>query len=128
MLGLRTLRSSLTGLKQSLRNYSTNLSRNSNKASVYVHWPYCAKICPYCDFNKYTNHQKVDHNRMKLSLLKELEYFLHLKTQNNPNLQISSLYFGKNTQIFAPFNFAKEAELLLLPRYNILCAFLTYID
>lgn len=20
---------------------------------VYVHWPYCAKICPYCDFNVY---------------------------------------------------------------------------
>ena len=19
--------------------------------AVYVHWPYCAKICPYCDFN-----------------------------------------------------------------------------
>lgn len=21
------------------------------KLGVYVHWPYCAKICPYCDFN-----------------------------------------------------------------------------
>lgn len=20
---------------------------------IYVHWPYCAKICPYCDFNVY---------------------------------------------------------------------------
>ena len=20
---------------------------------VYVHWPYCARICPYCDFNVY---------------------------------------------------------------------------
>ena len=20
---------------------------------VYIHWPYCAKICPYCDFNVY---------------------------------------------------------------------------
>ena len=19
--------------------------------AVYVHWPYCARICPYCDFN-----------------------------------------------------------------------------
>ena len=20
---------------------------------IYVHWPYCAKVCPYCDFNVY---------------------------------------------------------------------------
>ena len=19
--------------------------------AIYVHWPYCARICPYCDFN-----------------------------------------------------------------------------
>lgn len=22
-----------------------------SKLGVYVHWPYCARICPYCDFN-----------------------------------------------------------------------------
>ncbi|MBS0333919.1 MAG: coproporphyrinogen III oxidase, partial [Proteobacteria bacterium] len=21
------------------------------KLGVYIHWPYCARICPYCDFN-----------------------------------------------------------------------------
>ena len=23
----------------------------SEPLGVYVHWPYCARICPYCDFN-----------------------------------------------------------------------------
>lgn len=23
--------------------------------AVYIHWPYCARICPYCDFNVYKN-------------------------------------------------------------------------
>ena len=25
--------------------------RGASRLGVYVHWPYCAKICPYCDFN-----------------------------------------------------------------------------
>lgn len=27
---------------------------------VYVHWPYCARICPYCDFNVVRDRGKVD--------------------------------------------------------------------
>ena len=25
----------------------------ANNIALYVHWPYCARICPYCDFNVY---------------------------------------------------------------------------
>jgi oxygen-independent coproporphyrinogen-3 oxidase len=27
---------------------------------VYVHWPYCARICPYCDFNVFKDRGKTD--------------------------------------------------------------------
>ena len=27
---------------------------------VYVHWPYCARICPYCDFNVVRDRGKTD--------------------------------------------------------------------
>ena len=27
---------------------------------VYVHWPFCAAKCPYCDFNSHVRHQPVD--------------------------------------------------------------------
>uniref|UniRef100_UPI00143CC06F radical SAM protein n=1 Tax=Caulobacter sp. SSI4214 TaxID=2575739 RepID=UPI00143CC06F len=27
---------------------------------VYVHWPYCARICPYCDFNVVRDRGRTD--------------------------------------------------------------------
>ena len=30
---------------------------------VYVHWPFCAAKCPYCDFNSHVRHQPVDQPR-----------------------------------------------------------------
>jgi oxygen-independent coproporphyrinogen-3 oxidase len=29
------------------------MSGEENAFGIYVHWPYCAHICPYCDFNVY---------------------------------------------------------------------------
>jgi len=26
---------------------------------VYIHWPFCAAKCPYCDFNSHVRHQPV---------------------------------------------------------------------
>ncbi len=31
--------------------------------AVYVHWPFCASKCPYCDFNSHVRHQPVDQDR-----------------------------------------------------------------
>ena len=30
--------------------------------SVYIHWPYCTKLCSYCNFNKYVS-SRVDETR-----------------------------------------------------------------
>ena len=27
------------------------MTRPEDRLGLYVHWPYCARICPYCDFN-----------------------------------------------------------------------------
>lgn len=29
----------------------TELAGAPDEIGVYVHWPYCARVCPYCDFN-----------------------------------------------------------------------------
>jgi len=28
--------------------------------ALYVHWPYCARICPYCDFNVVRDRGRID--------------------------------------------------------------------
>ena len=36
------------------------LSINNKEISIYVHWPYCVKKCPYCDFNSHVNKSEIE--------------------------------------------------------------------
>ncbi len=39
--------------------------------ALYLHWPFCASKCPYCDFNSHVR-ERVDHGRWREALLREL--------------------------------------------------------
>ena len=39
---------------------------------VYVHWPFCAAKCPYCDFNSHVRHQAIDQDAFVAAFLKEM--------------------------------------------------------
>ena len=59
---------------------------------LYVHWPFCASKCPYCDFNSHvTDH--VDHARWQAALVTELET---LAARVGPR-PLSSIFFGGGT-------------------------------
>ncbi len=64
---------------------------------VYVHWPYCARICPYCDFNVYKN-RAVDADAWIAALTRDLENYA-ARTQDR---KLTSLYFGGGTPSLAP--------------------------
>ncbi|MCX5477799.1 radical SAM family heme chaperone HemW [Kaistia geumhonensis] len=40
---------------------------------VYVHWPFCASKCPYCDFNSHVRREGVDQVRFAAALVAELK-------------------------------------------------------
>lgn len=40
---------------------------------VYVHWPYCAKICPYCDFNVVRDRKQAEQADLAAAILRDLE-------------------------------------------------------
>jgi oxygen-independent coproporphyrinogen-3 oxidase len=64
---------------------------------VYVHWPFCARICPYCDFNVYRD-RGVDAGRWAGALSRELEFW----AERTPGRKLASLYFGGGTPALAP--------------------------
>ncbi|MFC2951101.1 radical SAM family heme chaperone HemW [Marinicaulis aureus] len=64
---------------------------------VYMHWPYCVRICPYCDFNVYKN-RAVDEAAWIAALKRDLEHYA-ARTQGR---KLTSLYFGGGTPSLAP--------------------------
>lgn len=64
---------------------------------VYVHWPYCARICPYCDFNVYKNRQ-IDADAWINAIRRDLDYW----AARTAGRKLTSLYFGGGTPSLAP--------------------------
>ena len=59
---------------------------------VYVHWPFCLKKCPYCDFNSHVRNQ-VDHDVWRRSLLAELDHY----ASETAGRRVTSIFFGGGT-------------------------------
>ncbi len=60
---------------------------------VYVHWPFCAAKCPYCDFNSHVRHQGVDQERFAAALVREAEAMARL----TPGRTVTSIFLGGGT-------------------------------
>jgi putative oxygen-independent coproporphyrinogen III oxidase len=60
---------------------------------VYVHWPFCAAKCPYCDFNSHVRHQPPDQPRFSAALKRELAHFAAL----TPGRTVTSIFLGGGT-------------------------------
>lgn len=59
---------------------------------LYVHWPFCAAKCPYCDFNSHVT-AHVDHRRWASAYLAELRRSAAL----TPGRVLSTVFFGGGT-------------------------------
>lgn len=40
---------------------------------VYVHWPYCARVCPYCDFNVVRDRGQAEQAALAAAIVRDLE-------------------------------------------------------
>ncbi len=60
---------------------------------VYVHWPFCAAKCPYCDFNSHVRHQPVDQERFARAFATELAT---MRERTGPR-EVTSIFLGGGT-------------------------------
>src|SRR5260221_12673159 len=66
---------------------------------VYIHWPFCASKCPYCDFNSHVRAGGIDEARFLRAYLTELRHWGELA----PGREVTSIFFGGGTpSLMAP--------------------------
>lgn len=59
---------------------------------VYIHWPFCAAKCPYCDFNSHVRNA-VDHDKWCDALLTDLQ----TQADQTNTETVRSVFFGGGT-------------------------------
>ena len=65
--------------------------------SIYIHWPFCARKCPYCDFNSHVR-EEVDVDRWQRALIKDMRAEAEI-TERKP---LKSVFFGGGTPSLMP--------------------------
>ncbi|MGI9461410.1 MAG: radical SAM family heme chaperone HemW [Alphaproteobacteria bacterium] len=76
----------------------------SHQFSLYIHWPYCLKRCPYCDFNAHIAQSPKNSDDMADALIRELtnyrqkEIFLDYFDKKT----IKTIFFGGGTPSLMP--------------------------
>ena len=65
--------------------------------ALYIHWPFCARKCPYCDFNSHVR-AEVDQNIWRDALLADLVHEASLTGAQ----ELGSIFFGGGTPSLMP--------------------------
>jgi oxygen-independent coproporphyrinogen-3 oxidase len=79
-------------LQNSSLRASTRSAPDDAGFGVYVHWPFCASKCPYCDFNSHVR-AGIDEVRFRRAFLNELEHWAEVA----PGRTVTSVFFGGGT-------------------------------
>lgn len=73
------------------------------KASIYLHWPFCAKKCHYCDLNSHVDPTH-EGRRYIDAMIKELAFY----KQQYPNYYIETIFIGGGTPSLMKVEWVRE--------------------
>jgi len=75
--------------------------------ALYVHFPWCVRKCPYCDFNSYTLHGELEERRYIEALQRDLE----AQAPQVAGREVISIFLGGGTpSLFSPDGIAGLLE------------------
>ncbi len=114
----------ITTMEKALSSPNTE----SGKKSVYIHVPYCKKICSFCNMRRTINPVPEDYSSIVIEQIKN-----YGKTEYVNTSEINSVYFGGGTPTALPenqlaeilrainknFHLAKTANLFTIRHMNI---------
>lgn len=70
-----------------------------NDVALYVHWPYCARICPYCDFNVVRERGRSEE---QAGLVRAILTDMEAQAAVTGPRQLASIFFGGGTPSLMP--------------------------
>ena len=75
--------------------------------ALYVHFPWCVRKCPYCDFNSYTLHGELEERRYIEALQRDLD----AQAPEAAGREVISIFLGGGTpSLFSPSGIARMLE------------------
>ena len=72
---------------------SNSLAQTEGGFGVYLHWPFCAAKCPYCDFNSHVRHTQINQQAYVDAFRRELA---HYRERTGPR-SVGSIFLGGGT-------------------------------
>jgi putative oxygen-independent coproporphyrinogen III oxidase len=77
------------------------MRRVTEPLALYLHWPFCAAKCPYCDFNSHVR-ERIDQPRFRAALRRELASEA-ARANAGGRRKLASIFFGGGTpSLMAP--------------------------
>ena len=81
----------------------------ANYFSIYIHWPFCEKKCPYCDFNSHVSKQEINYDDWLTAYKKELLFYKSITSYTH----VKSIFLGGGTPSLMPVSLIEKLLIFI---------------
>jgi len=92
-----------------------NIENKIKDLSIYIHWPFCSKKCPYCDFNSHASDRAINYKDWEKAYKHEIQIEQYRLGKKN----IKSIFFGGGTPSLMPSSLIESIILNISRKWNV---------